>query len=186
MMANTHPGTNLNPGHKGRNATLRLTITAVFMAINIVLSSFGVPVPGGHLYLNDVVICLAAILLNPFEAFVVGGVGAFLGDFFFYPAPMFVSLATHGLQAVVISLVSHKAFKERPVLASGIGVFLGAVIMVAGYTLGRAYVYSTVEYAILKLPFQILQAVFGAALGMIICWRFGVHRLFDNAIESCK
>jgi len=71
------------------------------MAMNIALSSFGVPVPGGHLYLCDVVICLAAILLNPFEAFVVGGVGSFLGDLLFYPAPMFVSLVTHGLQAAV-------------------------------------------------------------------------------------
>ncbi|MBR4232313.1 MAG: ECF transporter S component, partial [Oscillospiraceae bacterium] len=72
--------------HNGRNATLRITITALFMAINIALSSFGMPVPGGHLYLNDIVICLAAILLGPFEAFAVGGIGAFIGDMLFYPA----------------------------------------------------------------------------------------------------
>ena len=70
------------------------------MAMNVALSSFGVPVPGGHLYLNDIVICLAAILFDPVAAFMVGGVGAFLGDLFFYPTPMFVSLVTHGLQAV--------------------------------------------------------------------------------------
>ena len=80
-----------------------LTVTAMLMALNIVMSSFSIPVPGGHLYLNDAVICTAAILLDPLGAFLVGGVGAFLGDFFFYPAPMFVSLATHGLQAVVVS-----------------------------------------------------------------------------------
>ena len=28
----------------------RLCITAMFMALNIAMSSFGVPVPGGHLY----------------------------------------------------------------------------------------------------------------------------------------
>ena len=70
-----------------RAAVLTVTVTAVFLAMNIALSSFGVPVPGGHLYLNDVVIVLASILLGPFEAFVVGGVGAFLGDFFFYHTP---------------------------------------------------------------------------------------------------
>ena len=37
----------------------------------------------------------AALSLDPLGAFLVGGVGAFLGDFFFYPLPMFVSLATH-------------------------------------------------------------------------------------------
>ena len=35
-----------------------LTVTAMLMALNIAMSSFGVPVPGGHLYLNDAVICI--------------------------------------------------------------------------------------------------------------------------------
>ena len=35
-----------------------------------------------------------------------------------------------------------------------IGVVLGALIMVIGYTLGRAFIYSTPEYAILKLLMQ--------------------------------
>ena len=166
------------------NKTIRLTTTAVLMAINIILSSFGMPVPGGHLYLNDVVICLAAILLNPFEAFVVGGIGAFLGDFFFYPAPMFVSLVTHGLQAVVISLISHNCLKHNPKLASGIGVTVGAIIMVVGYSLGRAYIYSTPEYAIIKLPYQSLQAAVGAVFGMLLCWKFGVHKLFTEMLIS--
>lgn len=161
-----------------------ISLTAILMAMNIVLSSFGVPVPGGHMYLNDVVICLAAILLNPWEAFAVGGIGAFLGDMFFYPTPMFVSLVTHGLQAVVISLCSHKLMQSKPVLASGIGVAIGAVIMVVGYTLGRAFIYSTPAYAIVKLPFQILQAVFGAVVGMLLCWKCGIHKLFVKAVKG--
>ena len=146
------------------------------MAMNIAFSSFGVPVPGGHLYLNDIVICAAAILLNPFEAFCVGGIGAFIGDLLFYPTPMFVSLVTHGLQAVVISLCSHKLMKNKPVLASGIGVTIGAVIMVAGYTFGRAFIYANMETALLKLPYQFLQAGVGAVVGMLLCWKFGLAR----------
>lgn len=90
-----------------------ITVTALFMALNVVMSSFGLPVPGGHLYLNDVIICTAAILLDPVGAFAVGGIGAFLGDFFFYPTPMFVSLVVHGLQAVVISLCTRKLFRGK-------------------------------------------------------------------------
>ena len=164
--------------------TLRLTTAAVFMAMTIALSSFGIPVPGGHLYLCDVAICLGAILLNPLEAFIVGGVGSFLGDMLFYPAPMFVSLATHGLQAVVISLISHKTLKNRPQLASGIGVTGGAVIMVIGYTLGKTFVYSTFEYAMIKLPYEIAQGAIGAILGMVLCWKCGIHKLFNNMITS--
>ncbi len=155
-----------------------LAVTALLMAVNIALSSFGMPVPGGHLYLNDVVICAAAILLDPLGAFAVGGLGAFLGDFFFYPAPMFVSLAVHGLQAVVISLCAHRSSRNQAVWA-GLGVALGAVIMVVGYSLGRAFFYSTPEYALLKLPFQILQAVVGATAGMALCFPCGLLRRWN-------
>jgi uncharacterized membrane protein len=81
---------------------------------------------------------------------------------------MFVSLVTHGLQATVISLCAH-GFPKKRSGGAVFGVFLGAVIMVVGYSLGRAFLYSTPEYAILKLPFQILQATAGAVCGIIIC-----------------
>lgn len=166
-----------------KKTTTWIAVTALFMAMNIALSSFGVPVPGGHLYLNDIVICTAAILLDPFSAFLVGGLGAFIGDFLFYPTPMFVSLVTHGVQAIVISLCSRYLIKKHPVLASGIGVSIGALIMIVGYTLGRAFIYSTPEYAVLKFPFQILQAVVGAVAGMLLCWKCGLKKVFTRIIQ---
>ena len=149
-----------------------LTTTALLMAMNIIMSTsiLSVPVPGGHMYLNDVIIVTAAILLEPFYAFLVGGVGAFLGDMLFYPAPMFVSLAVHGLQAVVISLFVHRWMKERPLPASIIGAVIGWIITFTGYSLGRAFVYSTPAYAIAKLPFQILQTAVGSAIALFLCW----------------
>lgn len=167
-----------------RQKTAWLCTTALFMALNVAMSSFGVPVPGGHLYMNDIIICTASIILDPLAAFMVGGVGAFLGDLFFYPLPMFVSLVTHGLQAVVISLFSHYVMKKHPIVSSGIGVTIGAVIMVVGYSLGRSFIYSTPEYAILKLPYQILQAGVGAIVGMLLCWKFGIHKLYSRFVQN--
>lgn len=171
-----------NENKKMKHTTYWICITAVFMALNVVMSSFGLPVPGGHLYMNDIIICTAAIILDPVAAFIVGGVGAFLGDLLFYPLPMFVSLITHGIQAVVISIFSHYILKKHPVIASAIGVTIGAVVMVVGYSLGRAFIYSTPEYAILKLPYQILQAAVGAIVGMILCWKFKLVKLFNRKI----
>lgn len=165
-----------------RKVLLWITVTALFTAMNVALSSFGIPVPGGHLYLNDIIICVAAILLDPFAAFVAGGVGAFLGDLFFYPAPMFVSLVTHGIQAVIISVFAHYIMKKRPALSSGIGVAIGAVIMIVGYSIGRAFIYSTPEYAWLKLPYQILQAVVGAVFGMLICFKLKIRDIYKKMI----
>lgn len=165
-----------------KNPVRWLTVTAMLMALNIALSSFGVPVPGGHLYLNDVVICTAAILLDPLGAFAVGGIGAFLGDFFFYPTPMFVSLVTHGLQAVVISLLAHRFQGARRMAGAAVGVTVGAVVMVVGYSLGRAFLYSTPEYAVLKLPYQILQAAVGAVVGMLLCFKGRLAEFWEKHV----
>lgn len=172
-------------GTMTRNQTLRLTMTGMFMAMTVILSLsiFSIPVPGGHLYFCDTVINVAAILLDPVSAFVVGGIGSFLGDFFFYPAPMFVSLVTHGLQAVVVSLISHRILKRRQALASGIGVIVGAIIMVIGYTLGRAYVYSTLEYSLIKLPFEIVQAGFGAVFSMVVCYPLRLREMYLKVVH---
>ena len=149
-----------------------LTTTALLMSMNIIMSTslLSVPVPGGHMYLNDVIIVTAAILLEPFYAFLVGGVGAFLGDMLFYPAPMFVSLVVHGLQAVIISLFVHRWMKNRPLRASVVGTVLGWIVTFVGYSLGRAFIYSTPAYAIAKLPFQILQTAVGSAIALFLCW----------------
>ena len=150
------------------------------MAMTIVMCSFSIPVPGGHMYLNDIVIVTAAVLLDPFCAFMAGGVGAFLGDVFFYPAPMMVSLVTHGLQSVVISLLSKNRNKRNSI----IGTAIGWIITFTGYTLGRAFIYGTVEYAILKLPFQILQTLVGSVIALILCWKCGMVNQFDKMMRS--
>ena len=169
-----------------KHTTLWLTTTAMLMALNIALSSFSIPVPGGHLYLCDVAICTAAILLDPVAAFLVGGVGSFLGDLLFYPAPMFVSLVTHGLQAVVISLFAHYVLKRKPLAAASIGVTLGGIIMVVGYSLGRAYIYATPEYAWIKLPYEILQAALGAGAGLLLCFRGGLRKRYAELVRRVR
>ena len=69
--------------------------------------------------------------------------------------------------------------KDRP-SGSAIGVTIGAVIMVVGYSLGRAFIYSTPEYALLKLPFQIAQAVVGAVVGWLLCWKCKIAELYEK------
>lgn len=171
---------------KSHQSMKKLTVTALLLAMNIIMSMsiFSIPVPGGHMYLNDVIIVTAAILLEPFYAFMVGGVGAFIGDFLFYPAPMFVSLVTHGLQAVVISLCTRKMLKNRPVTASVVGAVFGTLITVIGYTLGRAFIYGTPAYAVVKLPFQILQTAVGSAIALLLCWKLGLVKIYNRQFKE--
>ena len=160
----------------------KLTITAILMAMNIIMSTsiLSIPVPGGHMYLNDVIIVTAAVLLEPFYAMLVGGLGAFIGDLLFYPTPMFVSLVTHGLQAYVIALFVHRILKGKELKAAIVGSLIGWAITVVGYSFGRAYIYGTPEYAILKLPFQILQTGVGSALALLLCYKLKLVEIFHK------
>ena len=79
----------------------------------------------------------------------------------------------------MISLLANRKGGKHSVNAL-IGVVLGALIMVIGYTLGRAFIYSTPEYAILKLPFQFLQAGVGAVAAMIICFPAHLLRFWEK------
>lgn len=149
----------------------KICYVALFMALNIGLSSFGIPVPGGHLYLCDVVICFGALLFDPFSAFLIGGLGSFIGDIIFYPPAMFVTLVTHGLQAVAISLIVGKKVVRPPVWRSIIALFVGCVIMVVGYTLGSAYFYGTPEYAVIKIPYEAAQSLLGAVAAGLLFYK---------------
>ena len=168
------------------NRILWIAITGVFMAINIALATLGIPVPGGHLYLCDVIICIAAMLLDPLGAFAVGGIGSFIGDYLFYQPPMFVSLVTHGVQAIVISLIVGywRTGKKPKFVRSLIALLIGAVIMVVGYTLGKIFVYSTLEYAIIKLPYEIAQALIGVIVSLVVCYRGRLFGLFRRETEQ--
>lgn len=69
-------------------------------------------------------------------------------------------------------------------LHAAIGLALGAVVMVIGYTLGRAFIYSTPQYALVKLPYQILQAGIGAAGAYGLCYKAGLRSLLAKKEQS--
>lgn len=175
-----------------RKPVLWLTMTALFMAMVVVLSmsALSIPVPGGHLYFNDVVIDTAAMLMDPLSAFIACGVGAFLGDLLFYPAPMFVSLITHGLQALVISLLSDLiggymvyvlptflikglvalvawklCRKDQPLLAL-LSFLLAEAVMVLGYFLLEWALYGVASAAAAIGP-NVVQGIAGVLIGML-------------------
>ena len=166
----------------------KLTVTAVLLGMNIIMSSsvLSVPVPGGHMYLNDVIIVMAALILDPFCAFVAGGFGAFFGDMIFYPAPMFVSLVTHGLQAALISYFVRRVLKEKPLSSAILASVLGLVVTVTGYTLGRAYLYSTPAYAVMKFPFQILQTAVGSAIALALYFGTPIRKIAQRELPDAR
>ena len=89
------------------------------------------------------------------------------------------------IRGTTVLMVTHardivNKMNKRKRTSGIIGVAVGAVIMVVGYTLGRAYVYSTPEYAILKLPFQIAMAVIGGAAAIILVYVLKLGKIKDK------
>ncbi|MBR5342283.1 MAG: ECF transporter S component [Oscillospiraceae bacterium] len=166
--------------------TKKLTLTALLLGMNVIMSSsiLSVPVPGGHMYLNDVIIVMAALILDPVSALIVGGIGAFLGDLLFYPTPMFVSLVTHGLQAALISLFVRRVLKSKPLPSAILASVLGLIVTVTGYTFGRAFIYGTPEYAVLKFPFQVLQTAVGSAIALALYFGTPIRKIAKRELQD--
>lgn len=142
----------------------------LFLAMTTTLSAsiFSLSVPGGHLYLNGIIIYLTALLFSPFQAAFIAGVGSFLGDFFFYPAAMWVSFVVHGLQAYVIA--RSLSSKEEPYtkFQIGLAIGMGALVDMIGFYIGRSFIYATPSQALLKIPFDSLQLCVGISGALLI------------------
>lgn len=161
----------------GKLSVRLLCTTAMFMALCAAAGFWGIPVMTAHIYLTDLVVCMAALLLPPPWAAAACGVGAFLGDLLFYPQAMIVTLIVRTLQGLVISLMSRHAFRSRPGTAVVAAVVPGAAIMAAGYTLGHIVMYGAAETAFITYTVpQIVQAVFGAALAVLLYRRFHLDK----------
>ena len=72
---------------------------------------------------------------------------------------------------------------KRTVKGAVIGCAIGLVVTTVVYSLGRAFVYSTPEYAIMKLPYQIAQPLVGAIVGILLCFKFGLIERFDKMFK---
>ena len=109
----------------------RLTISAFFMALVIILSSslLSIPVPGGHFYFNGIVIFLVGLIFPPTEAVIIAGVGSFIGDFLFYPLPMWVTLVTHSLQVLAIALIVGGRLGELSKSRASLGLYLELLLI---------------------------------------------------------
>ncbi|MFR2192322.1 MAG: ECF transporter S component [Streptococcus sp.] len=119
----------------------RLTISAFFMALVIILSSslLSIPVPGGHFYFNGIIIFLVGLIFPPTEAVIIAGVEVPLLEIFFLPLPMWVTLVTQAFKfsiALIVGVALGKLSKRKSFRS-----LIGAIIDLVGYGLGRAFIY---------------------------------------------
>ncbi len=167
-----------------KGSVLWIAMTAIFMGMTIISSSFSIPLFTTRVYLCDVFINVAAILLDPLAAFFVGGVGAFLGDVFFYPSAMMITLLSHGLQALIVSFVYRHFSAKKRVYTGTFAIVLGEIAMILGYTLIRGLIYNRPEIILGKMAGECIQGAFGAVVSVILLYPMRLENTFHEMMRK--
>lgn len=136
-------------------------LTAFVAAITIFLR---IPIPksGGYLNLGDVVIIFAGLYMGPKYGLVIGGIGSAVADAIGFPIFIVPTLIIKGLEGLSAGL-----FSRGRVL----GCILGGAVMVGGYYITEAYLFSGKigqAAALAELPFNLLQGGVGIVGGYSI------------------
>lgn len=138
-------------------STKAIVLTGLGIAVVFVATMF-IKIPNaldGYFNLGDGFILIFASILDPFLAFLVGGLGSALADvaggyaYYFIP-----TLIIKGLEAIVVSVLIKKYGKKVQIPA----YILGAVIMVLGYFLTKWYLKQSMAIALTGIPENIFQS----------------------------
>lgn len=138
-----------------------LGIALVFLATYLIKVPNGIQ---GYFNLGDGFILLFASILNPFLAFLVGGVGSALADvvggygIYFLP-----TLIIKGLEAVLVSYMITKISPKTKYIA----YLLGSCIMVGGYFVADAFINESWQLSLTGIPSNMIQAGAGIVIACI-------------------
>lgn len=143
-----------------------IVISALGIAL-VFLATYLIKVPNGiqgYFNLGDGFILLFASILNPFLAFLVGGVGSALADIAGGYAIYFIpTLFIKGIEALIVSFLLVKLRKKNKYIA----YFLGSLWMISGYFLADAFINESWQLSLTGIPGNIIQAVAGIVIALL-------------------
>lgn len=144
-----------------------ITLTGLATALVFVTTMY-IKVPnslGGYFNLGDSMLMLFSAILNPFYAFVVGGIGSALADVIGgYAQYAIPTLIIKGTEAVFVSYLFMKFGNKAKWVA-----YAGAiVIMVSGYFLIEWGMYGDALVSLTAVPANIVQGVAGAVIALLL------------------
>lgn len=151
--------------------TKRSAYIGILTALCFVFTAF-VSIPslsGGHTNLSDAVIFIAAYALGPISALVVGGVGTFFADFFFYPTTMFISLIIHGFEGFMLGFL-FKAVrgKKHELVFDCVCMVTAGLFMMLGFFIAKTFIYGNLETALISLYRNALQVLISVVMAIIV------------------
>lgn len=165
------------------NLVRKLVLSGLFIALVFLATYFTripTPLPGGYFNLGDAVIMLAAVFIGPLGGLIAGGIGSAFADMaasalIFAP----ITLAVKGIEGLAVGLIAAKYRKNHLETRHAspfnfnliLALVVGALIMVAGYFSGEAFILSIFDRsfglaaAATEIPANLVQGALSAVLG---------------------
>ncbi len=150
----------------------KLTLAGALAALTTVATLLiQIPSPTkGYINTGDVLVNLSAWILGPLYGSAAAGIGSALADLIsgytvYAPATLIIKAA----MAVVSYFVFKRLNKNRnTVLALLPAAAAAEMIMILGYAVFAGFLYGSVSTALLSVPENIVQGVFGAAVSVTL------------------
>ena len=150
----------------------KLTLAGAFAAMTAVATLLiQIPSPTkGYINTGDVFVNLSAWVLGPFYGSAAAGIGSAMADLISgYTVYAPATLLIKAVMAVVSYFVYQRFAKNRKsVFARLAGAVAAETVMIAGYAVFAGLLYGTVSSAILSVPENLIQGVFGAAVSSVL------------------
>jgi uncharacterized membrane protein len=158
--------------HKASSSTFQIAAAAIFAALVAVATYilvFPIAATGGYFNLGEGLIYTAALLLGPFVG-LIAGAGAAIADMMIAPqyAPgTLIVKATEGFLVGYLVKKLNKKIKNLTLCAS-IAILIGGFEMVAGYFIYESLFIKGYSAALLEVPMNIGQMLFGLIIAIPI------------------
>ena len=165
------------------NERAKFALLATFViltAVTTILIRIPIPATTGYFNLGDIFIVAAGLLFGPIAGMLTGALGAVVADLYGYPQFVLATVATKGLEGLLVGVLS-KGSSLRPPRAWFAALMGGCTVMI-GYFIFEAYIYPTLgasmpffnvtnfQDAVVELVPNAVQGFIGAA-GGIGLWR---------------
>lgn len=159
-----------------KNRIKKIVICGLAMAVIFIFTAFiAIPIGQfGYVNIGDSGILLFASILNPFLAFLVGGIGSALADLYLgYTQYALFTFLVKGLEGVIVSLFFQN-FKDK---IRFIGFVLAVIGMVGGYYLTDSFLYCDFIVALGGIGFNALQGFVSLVLSLIVYPFFSKYKM---------
>ena len=150
----------------------KLTLAGALAALTTVATLLiQIPSPTkGYINTGDVLVNLSAWILGPLYGGAAAGIGSALADLIsgytvYAPATLIIKAAMAVASYFVFKRLSRNRKSFFALLA---GAFAAEIIMILGYAVFAGFLYGSVSTALLSVPENIIQGVFGAAASTVI------------------